>query len=310
MSLYKCVGRSFSARRAILALAMAGLLAACAAEEPKYGEKPVEELYNTAVDLMQQQEYTKAALAFDEVERQHPYSVWATKAQLMAAYSQYQKNGYDDAIIALDRFIQLHPSHVDVPYAYYLKALCYYEQISDVGRDQKMTDLAAKSLQDLMTRFPSSKYARDAMLKLDLTRDHLAGKEMEIGRYYQAQKQYLAAINRFKLVIDNFQTTTHVPEALHRLTEAYEALGLVDEARKTAAILGHNFPGSEWYIDSYELVEGTPIREKVEKAPWYMPWSGGKKSSVLAQQQAAVATAPPPGEDPGKAKTKPWYWPF
>ncbi len=310
MSLYKCVGRSFSARRAILVLAMAGLLAACAAEEPKYVEKPVEELYNTAVDLMQQQEYTKAALAFDEVERQHPYSVWATKAQLMAAYSQYQKNGYDDAIIALDRFIQLHPSHVDVPYAYYLKALCYYEQISDVGRDQKMTDLAAKSLQDLMTRFPSSKYARDAMLKLDLTRDHLAGKEMEIGRYYQAQKQYLAAINRFKLVIDNFQTTTHVPEALHRLTEAYEALGLVDEARKTAAILGHNFPGSEWYIDSYELVEGTPIREKVEKAPWYMPWSGGKKSSVLAQQQAAAATAPPPGEDPGKAKTKPWYWPF
>lgn len=310
MSLNKCVGRSFSARRAILALAMAGLLAACAAEEPKYVEKPVEELYNTAVDLMQQQEYTKAALAFDEVERQHPYSVWATKAQLMAAYSQYQKNGYDDAIIALDRFIQLHPSHVDVPYAYYLKALCYYEQISDVGRDQKMTDLAAKSLQDLMTRFPSSKYARDAMLKLDLTRDHLAGKEMEIGRYYQAQKQYLAAINRFKLVIDNFQTTTHVPEALHRLTEAYEALGLVDEARKTAAILGHNFPGSEWYIDSYELVEGTPIREKVEKAPWYMPWSGGKKSSVLAQQQAAAATAPPPGEDPGKAKTKPWYWPF
>jgi outer membrane protein assembly factor BamD len=310
MSLIKCVGRLFGARRVMLALCAAGLLAACAAEEPKYVEKPVEELYNTAVDLMQKQEYTKAAAAFDEVERQHPYSVWATKAQLMAAYSQYQKNGYDDAIIALDRFIQLHPSHVDVPYAYYLKALCYYEQISDVGRDQKMTDLAAKSLQDLMTRFPTSKYARDAGLKLDLTRDHLAGKEMEIGRYYQAQRQYLAAINRFKLVIDNFQTTTHVPEALHRLTEAYQALGLTEEAQKTAAILGHNFPGSEWYIDSYELVEGTPVRERVEKAPWYMPWSSGKKSSVLEQQQAAAASAPPPGEDPGKQKSKPWYWPF
>jgi len=305
MSLIKCVGRPFGARRIAFALCMAGLLAACAAEEPKYVEKPVEELYNTAVDLMQQQEYTKAAKAFDEVERQHPYSVWATKAQLMAAYSQYQKNGYDDAIIALDRFIQLHPSHVDVPYAYYLKALCYYEQISDVGRDQKMTDLAAKSLQDLMTRFPSSKYARDAGLKLDLTRDHLAGKEMEIGRYYQAQRQYLAAINRFKFVIDTYQTTTHVPEALHRLTEAYEALGLTEEAHKTAAILGHNFPGSEWYIDSYELVEGTPIREHKEKASWYWPFAGDKKKAEVIQ-----ASAPPPGEDPGKSKSKPWYWPF
>ena len=308
MSLPKSEKRPYALRRLMLACLAAVALAACAAEEPKYIERPVEELYNTAVDLMQQQEYTKAAQAFDEVERQHPYSVWATKSQLMAAYSHYQRNGYDDAIIALDRFIQLHPSNVDVPYAFYLKALCYYEQISDVGRDQKMTDLAAKALQDLITRFPTSKYARDATIKLDLTRDHLAGKEMEIGRYYQAQRQYLAAINRFKLVIDSFQTTTHVPEALHRLTESYEALGLAEEARKTAAILGHNFPGSEWYIDSYELVEGAPIRAKVEKAPWYWPF-GGKKSAV-SMQQAAAASAPPPGEDPGKPKSKPWYWPF
>ena len=315
MSMSQCIGPSAPKRSKLghlaIALGLAALLAACAAEEPKYVEKPVEELYNTAVDLMQQQEFTKAAKAFDEVERQHPYSVWATKAQLMAAYSHYQKNAYDDAIIALDRFIQLHPSHVDVPYAYYLKALCYYEQISDVGRDQKMTDLAAKALQDLITRFPTSKYARDAGLKLDLTRDHLAGKEMEIGRYYQNQKQYLAAINRFKLVIDSYQTTTHVPEALHRLVETYEALGLVDDARKTAAVLGHNFPGSEWYIDSYELVEGQPIREKtVQKGPWYWPFSGGKKPSVIEAQQAAASSAPPPGEDPGKGKSKPWYWPF
>jgi len=309
MAMSNCVRRPASQRsmfgRLACALGLAALLAACAAEEPKYVEKPVEELYNTAVDLMQQQEYTKAAAAFDEVERQHPYSVWATKAQLMAAYSQYQKNGYDDAIIALDRFIQLHPSHIDVPYAYYLKALCYYEQISDVGRDQKMTDLAAKALQDLITRFPNSKYARDASLKLDLTRDHLAGKEMEIGRYYQAQKQYLAAINRFKLVIDNYQTTTHVPEALHRLVEAYEALGLVEEARKTAAILGHNFPGSEWYIDSYELVEGTQVRPKQEKTAWYWPFGGDTKKT-----ETVAASAPPPGADPDKPKSKPWYWPF
>ena len=305
MDMKRSVRRQSASWRVVLVLGAAGLLAACAAKEPTYVEKPVEELYNTAVDLMQQQEYTKAAAAFDEVERQHPYSVWATKAQLMAAYNQYQKNGYDDAIIALDRFIQLHPSHVDVPYAYYLKALCYYEQISDVGRDQKMTDLAAKALQDLITRFPQSKYARDATIKLDLTRDHLAGKEMDIGRYYQARHQYLAAVNRFKLVVDNYQTTTHVPEALHRLVEVYEALGLTEDAQKTAAILGHNFPGSEWYIDSYELVEGTPIREKREKAAWYWPFSGSPKRA-----DSALASAPPPGEDPDKPKTKPWYWPF
>jgi outer membrane protein assembly factor BamD len=299
------VRRRGTLARYLIVSVVALALAACAAEPPKYVEKPVEELYNTAVDLMQQQEFTKAAAAFDEVERQHPYSVWATKAQLMAAYNHYQKNAYDDAIIALDRFIQLHPSHIDVPYAYYLKALCYYEQISDVGRDQKMTDLAAKALQDLSTRFPGSRYARDATIKLDLTRDHLAGKEMEIGRYYQSQQQYLAAINRFKLVVDNFQTTTHVPEALHRLTEAYQALGLVDEARKTAAVLGHNFPGSEWYIDSYELVEGTPIRERVEKPSWYWPFKSAAKRA-----ESAEAAIPPPGAGDQKGKSKPWYWPF
>ncbi len=290
--------------RYLIVSALALALVACASEKPKYVEKPVEELYNTAVDLMQQQEFTKAAAAFDEVERQHPYSVWATKAQLMAAYNHYQKNAYDDAIIALDRFIQLHPSHLDVPYAYYLKALCYYEQISDVGRDQKMTDLASKALQDLMTRFPSSRYARDATIKLDLTRDHLAGKEMEIGRYYQGQQQYLASINRFKYVVDNYQTTTHVPEALHRLTEAYKALGLTEDARKTAAVLGHNFPGSEWYIDSFELVEGTPFREKVEKkAPWYWPFGAATK-----KESAQMAS--PPVVDDSKGKSSPWYWPF
>ena len=281
------------------------MLLACSKEPEKYVERPVEQLYNQAQDLLAQKEYTLAAKAFDEVERQHPYSVWATKAQLMAAYSHYQRNGYDDAIIALDRFIQLHPSHVDVPYAYYLKALCYYEQISDVGRDQKMTELALKALQDLMTRFPNTRYARDASLKLDLTRDHLAGKEMEIGRYYLTQGHYLAAINRFKLVIDSYQTTTHVPEALHRLSEAYQVLGLTEDARKTAAVLGHNFPGSEWYIDSYELVEGKPVRQVVEKAPWYWPFGGATKAKA---ESARIEPLDSPAVE--TRKSKPWYWPF
>ena len=246
MSIRRSNSRRTASVRALSALAAAAFLFACSKEPEKYVERPVEQLYNEAQDLLTQKDFLKAAKAFDEVERQHPYSAWATKAQLMAAYSHYQRNGYDDAIIALDRFIQLHPSHSDVAYAYYLKALSYSEQISDVGRDQKMTELAMRSLQDLMTRFPGSKYARDASVKLDLTRDHLAGKEMEIGRYYLGQGHHLAAINRFKYVIDNYQTTTHVPEALHRLSESYQALGLVDDARKTAAVLGRNFPGSGW----------------------------------------------------------------
>ncbi|MHA1598917.1 MAG: outer membrane protein assembly factor BamD, partial [Alphaproteobacteria bacterium] len=157
------------------------------------------------------------------------------------------------------------------PYAYYLKALSYYEQISEVSRDQKMTQLALGTLSELIKRFPTSKYARDAKLKRDLTLDHLAGKDMEIGRYYLSQKLYLAAVNRFKAVIDNFQSTTHVAEALHRLTESFIALGLREEAQKTAAVLGHNFPGSDWYEDSYGLVEGK-LTKPVEGDPWYKLW--------------------------------------
>jgi outer membrane protein assembly factor BamD len=206
-----------------------------------------------------------AAESFDEVERQHPYSVWATKAQLMAGYAHYEANKYDEAIIALERFIQLHPGNRDIAYAHYLKALSYYEQISDVSRDQLATERARQSLQELIRRFPNSKYARDARLKLDLTLDHLAGKEMEIGRYYLRKDQYLAAINRFRHVVDRYQTTTHVPEALHRLAEAYSALGVTVEAQRNAAVLGHNYPGSEWYIDSYKLVAGVDVRRGKEE---------------------------------------------
>lgn len=238
------------------------ILAACSSNDaPEYVERPVEELYNEAVDQAESEDFAEAADTFLEVERQHPYSIWATKAQLMSAFSYYSDGQYDDAILAADRFIQLHPGNRDISYAYYLKALSYYEQITDVGRDQRTTELALQSLDEVVRRFPDSRYAKDAVLKIDLTRDHLAGKEMEIGRYYHERDNYLAAINRYRTVIENYQTTTHVPEALHRLSEAYSALGIEPEAQANAAVLGHNFPGSEWYIDSYELVEGKIVRD-------------------------------------------------
>ena len=255
---------------AIMALVMLGL-GACEAKKAEYKERSVETLYNEAMDALLEGDFNISTEKFDEVERQHPYSRWATKAQLMAAYSYYQQNRYDDAIVALERFIQLHPTNSDVAYAYYLKGLSYYEQISDVARDQEMTELALSTLDELIKRFPTSKYARDAKLKLDLTYDHLAGKEMEIGRYYQNQGNYLAAINRFRTVIDDFQTTTHVPEALHRLTESYLALGISEEARKAAAVLGYNFPSSEWYMDAYKIM-GNKVDEPEAGTPWYRLW--------------------------------------
>jgi outer membrane protein assembly factor BamD len=207
------------------------------------------------MDALVEENYAQAAKSFDQVESQHPYSVWATKSQLMQVYSLYEGGKYDDAIIAADRFIQLHPGHRDVAYAYYLKAICYYMQIVDVGRDQKLTELALKSLTISSAAFPTAN-TRDAKLKLDFTRDHLAGKEMEIGRYYLKRAEYLAAMNRFKRVIENFQTTTHVPEALERLVECDLALGLTREAKENAAVLGYNYPGSRWYGDAYALVTG------------------------------------------------------
>ena len=231
------------------------MLSACGGgNKEAYVEKPVDDLYNKAMDELVEERYATAAKTFQEVESQHPYSVWATKGQLMAAYALYEAGNYGEAIIAAERFIQLHPGNRDIAYAYYLKAISYYVQIVDVGRDQKTTELALRALDDVVRRFPDSKYARDAKLKLDFTRDHLAGKEMEIGRYYLKRGQYLAAMNRFKRVIDNYQTTTHVPEALERLVECDLALGLTDEAKANAAVLGHNYPGSDWYVDAYSLV--------------------------------------------------------
>jgi outer membrane protein assembly factor BamD len=230
--------------------------AACSSTEEPYVERPVDELYNEAMDDLEAGDDKKAAKLFDEVERQHPYSSWASKAQLMAAYAHYRANEYDEAVSSLDRYIELHPANPDVPYAYYLKGLSYYERISDIHRDQEMTEKAKQVFEELVNRYPDSEYARDARLKVDLCNDHLAGKEMVIGRYYLTRGYYLAAVNRFKTVIDKYQTTTLTPEALLRLTEAYTALGMDDEARKTAAVLGYNFPQTEWYADAYALVGG------------------------------------------------------
>ena len=257
---------------AFLALQAVALVACSSAKEtPVYVEQTVEALYNSAVNALEQEQYTIATERFDEVERQHPYSKWATKSQIMSAYSLYMSNKYDEAILALERYIDLHPSSKDTPYAYYLKGLTYYEQISDVGRDQLMTERASSSFAELIKRFPESEYTRDAKIKFELTNDHMAGKEMDVGRYYLNRKMYTAAINRFQLVVDKFQTTTHVPEALHRMVESYLALGLVDEARKAAAVLGHNYASSPWYLDSYAILEDPSVRP-VEGKSWYKLW--------------------------------------
>lgn len=224
-------------------------------------EEPVENLYNRAARALDDKQYVEATKFFEEVERQHPYSKWATQAQLMSAYSSYLAQRYDEAILALDRFIELHPGNKDIDYAYYLRALSFYEQISDVRRDQFMTEQAMNSLETLIRLYPDSKYSRDATLKRDLTLDHLAGKEMEIGRYYINRGHINAAINRFRSVIQQYQTTTHTAEALHRLVEAYLTLGLKQEATRIAAVLGHNYPGSEWYERSYALMDEDQRRE-------------------------------------------------
>lgn len=250
--------RSRGAGRLIAALFVAAIVSACASDkdDTTLVDQPVEKLYNDATDALLDGNYAQASKLFEEVDRQHPYSNWATKAELMSAYANYQANKYDEAISGFDRFIQLHPGNRDAPYAYYMRGLCYYEQIADVERDQDMTQKALAGLDEVVKRYPDSPYARDARIKIDLTHDHLAGKEMEVGRYYLNQGQYVAAINRFKIVVDRYQTTTHVPEALTRLTEAYTAVGLPDEAKKTASVLGYNYPGSNWYVDSYALVTG------------------------------------------------------
>jgi outer membrane protein assembly factor BamD len=243
---------------AVLALPIAGCARNRGKNDVPYVARDVGTLYSAAKNRLDKGRYKEAAALFDEVERQHPYSVWARRAQLMSAFCNYLSKDYTSSIQSSQRFLSVHPGNRDAPYAYYLIALGYYEQISDVTRDQKITQQALDSLGELTRRYPNTRYASDARLKIDLVRDHLAGKEMEIGRFYEGRGQWLGATLRFRKVVDDYQTTTHAPEALMRLTETYLALGVPDEAKKSAAVLGANYPGSDWYQRAYKLIEDHP----------------------------------------------------
>lgn len=252
---------------AAASLALAGCAHKSAKADLPYVARDVGTLYTAAKVRLDKKQYKLAAALFDEVERQHPYSVWARRAQLMSAFSYYLANDYNNAIQSSQRFLAVHPGNRDAAYAYYLIGLSYYEQISDVTRDQKITQQALDSLGELMRRYPNSKYALDARLKIDLVRDHLAGKEMEVGRFYERRGLWLAAATRFRNVVDNFQTTTHAPEALMRLTETYLALGVPEEANKAAAVLGNNYPGTEWYGRAYKLMQDNQDKLQLAKQP-------------------------------------------
>lgn len=217
--------------------------------------RDVDTLYRAAKDKLDSGDTRVAAALFDEVERQHPYSPWARRAQLMSAFSYYVAKDFTKSTQAAQRFLEIHPGNRDAAYAYYLIGLNYYEQISDVSRDQKNTKLAKDALTEVIRRYPNTRYASDAKLKLDLVNDHLAGKEMTIGRAYERSGKWLAAQLRFRNVVDQYQTTSHAPEALFRLVETNLVLGIPEEAQKAAAVLGTNYPGTEWYDKAYQLMQ-------------------------------------------------------
>ncbi len=281
--------------KAILASAAALLLlSACAGKNKRpelaYEERPVELLYSTGADRLDKRRWTDAVDYFREVERQHPYSEWSRRAILMTAYAHYESNQYADALADTDRFIQLYPGNPSAVYAYYLRAICYFEQIVDVGRDQAATEQALAALREVTQRFPNSEYAQDARLKVDMVNDQLAGKEMTIGRYYLRNGQTLAAIGRFRNVVDRYQTTSHTPEALYRLVEAYLTIGLADEAKRNGSVLGYNYPGDAWYSDGYKLLTSNNLRPSIEpKSP------GAKRSYLQRLIQNKDDTLPPPG---------------
>lgn len=261
--------------RSALALSAVLILSACSTlgiggdrkERLAYVERPAELIYNEALERLEDRRWDEAKLYFEEVERQHPFSEWARRALLMSSYASYRSADYEDSVVTAQRYIGLHPGSDSTPYAYYLIAINYYDQIYDVGRDQATTVNAASSLQQVIRRFPESDYARDARLKLELTEDHLAGKEMSIGRFYLKGNQPLAAIIRFKNVVRQYETTSQVEEAMHRMVEAYVTLGVIDEAKKVGSVLGYNYPSSEWYKDSYELLAdlGVNLDEEIAK---------------------------------------------
>ena len=248
-------------------------LAGCAhggkhAGDTAYVARDVNTLYAAAKKTMDSGDNETAAKLFDEVERQHPYSVWARRAQIMSAFNYYLAQKYTEAISSAQRFLTIHPGNAEAPYAHYLVAMSYYQQIEDVTRDQVSTQQAQQAFQELIRRYPETRYASDARLKLDLIQDHLAGKEMEVGRFYERSGDWLAASLRFRKVVDDYQTTSHTPEALERLVECYLALGVPQEAEKTAAVLGRNYPGTYWYKQAYNLISRKmPRAARVAIAP-------------------------------------------
>lgn len=228
---------------------------ACASKAKEEDSRPPEQLYSDAMSNMKKQNYKKSAELFSQIAYKYPYYKWAAKSQVMEIYSYYLLKEYDNAIATIEIFVKTHPAYHNISYVYYLKALSYYDQIDSPHRDQSVTAEAKRAFLDLIGRFPDSEYAKDAKVKLELIEDHLAAQEMIVGRYYLEKGNIVAAINRFKNVVDEYPTTSHIEEALYRLTEAYTFLGLKDEAQKYASVLGHNYPNSKWYKESYKLLE-------------------------------------------------------
>ncbi len=233
-----------------------GLLCGCASDKDVDEHIAVERLYNRGHKQLVKTKYKKAAETFEKVELEYPYSRWATEAKLMGAYAYYKNENYDDAVMALDRFIRFHPGNENIAYAYYLKAICYFDQISDANRDQGETANALEALQQLVMRFPSSKYADDAREKIVYARGNLAGQEMEVGRYYLAQNNYLSALNRFSGVVSKYQNTAYIEEALYRQVEIYTILGLSTEAQKAYEVLKYNYPKGKWTKKSARIIKG------------------------------------------------------
>jgi outer membrane protein assembly factor BamD len=232
-------------------------------------DEPAEKLYNEGVFLMnQRKEYKDAAKKFEEVERQHPYSDWARKSLIMTAYARYESRDYDEAISAARRYVTMHPGSPDAAYAQYLIGSSYYDQIPDITRDQGRAEKALAAFDEVLRKYPDTEYATNAKRKIEMARDQMAGKEMMVGRYYLGKKDFTGAINRFKIVVTQYQTTRHVEEALMRLTEAYMALGVVGEAQTAAAVLGHNFPDSRWYADAYRLVRASGLEPSENQGSW------------------------------------------
>jgi outer membrane protein assembly factor BamD len=269
-------GRLFKTSAIVLAAGVAlTAMSGCAGKRQEqhlvYEERPVELLYATGMERLDDKSWNEAGQYFEEVQRQHPYSEWSRRAIVMTIYSHYQGGKYAEASAAADQFIHLYPGSELTPYAYYMKAICSFEQIVDVGRDQASTTSAQALLTDVVRRYPNSEYAKDARVKIDMVQDQLAGKEMEIGRYYLNDNQPLAAIGRFKTVASTYQTTSHTPEALYRLVEANEVMGLHEEAMRNGAVLGYNYPGDRWYAAAYKL-----LTEKGDR-PDIAPDPNGKK---------------------------------